>query len=363
MTTTEQQPDLHLAIDDPQPPAEQFWQRYSPHGEMPMSMAGSIALHALAIGGLAVVFWLLASWLFAPPKSVPVEPIRVEAGGGGDNRPVGAGVGSGTPTEDVPKAPQPTTPSTPPSPQVALNTVKPDDLLKLPVEPQPTTSEEGDPAPANFAKLTQIAGDKVASVPQPVAAPPAGGGRGPGDGGGTGGGRGTGVGTGRGTGNGPGDQSMGAEMDKRAKRQFRWTMAYPTALTAPQYIAQLRAMGGILAIPNHDGEMMQVTSLVPGRAKLEKGDPEKLKRLKWSPTDPQLIPSIMTALGLRIRPPMIHILMPEALEQKMVQLEEAAMKSQRRVYNEDAIERTFFEVRPAPGGGYVPILTRIEYKR
>src|SRR5262249_34263688 len=34
------------------PPDESMWQRYSPHGEAPISAAASVALHALAFGGL-----------------------------------------------------------------------------------------------------------------------------------------------------------------------------------------------------------------------------------------------------------------------------------------------------------------------
>src|SRR5262249_8975439 len=45
-TTDKQAPGPKLRV----PPEEKFWKRYSPHGEAPLSLVGSFALHALAVG-------------------------------------------------------------------------------------------------------------------------------------------------------------------------------------------------------------------------------------------------------------------------------------------------------------------------
>src|SRR5262249_18061336 len=76
------------------PPDEQFWQRYSPHGEAPLSFAGSVALHALAVGGLVLFALYLASLFSGSTRSLPAEPVRLQLGGGGGKK-TGAGVGKG----------------------------------------------------------------------------------------------------------------------------------------------------------------------------------------------------------------------------------------------------------------------------
>src|SRR3954452_4980642 len=65
------------------PPDEQFWQRYSPHGEMGISSASSLVLHVLIL--VVVVFGaLLMPWWFSSNSgSIPVETIRIAANGGG----------------------------------------------------------------------------------------------------------------------------------------------------------------------------------------------------------------------------------------------------------------------------------------
>src|SRR5262245_66353698 len=87
----------------PAPPEEQFWKRYSPHGEAPLSLTGSVALHLLTLGVMALFGVWLASLFIKPSTSLPIEPVKF-AGGGGDPRgkDVGKGVGGG-PIEDTGK--------------------------------------------------------------------------------------------------------------------------------------------------------------------------------------------------------------------------------------------------------------------
>src|SRR5829696_9137523 len=83
------------------PPQEQFWKRYSPHGEAPLSVAGSLALHLTAGGFLLLAGLFLLANFGSPRTTLPVEPVGLAPGGTG--KPAGvpgaAGV-EGRPVED-----------------------------------------------------------------------------------------------------------------------------------------------------------------------------------------------------------------------------------------------------------------------
>jgi hypothetical protein len=60
---------------------ERFWKRYSPHGELPLSGAGSFALHALIVGFLVLWAVYLAAYFSKPSRNLPVESVRLDLGG------------------------------------------------------------------------------------------------------------------------------------------------------------------------------------------------------------------------------------------------------------------------------------------
>src|SRR6516165_7572823 len=77
------------------PPEETFWKRYSPHNEAPLSGVSSTVLHVLMIllllGIIAMQNALKLDDEFRPP---PVDPVRLNLGGGGGS-PSGSGGGPG----------------------------------------------------------------------------------------------------------------------------------------------------------------------------------------------------------------------------------------------------------------------------
>ena len=83
------------------PPDEQFWVRYSPHHEFPLSSVGTVCLYAV----LAVLIWVAAKFLpllMTNSEPIPVEPIELVAGGGGgDPNGTGAERGKEQPAEDL----------------------------------------------------------------------------------------------------------------------------------------------------------------------------------------------------------------------------------------------------------------------
>src|SRR5256885_2244692 len=78
------------------PPEEQFWKRYSPHHEAPLSGVTSTILHLLAILLLLGIIWmqnmLKTDELY---NSVPVEVVKFQLPGGGGGAKDGKGVGTG----------------------------------------------------------------------------------------------------------------------------------------------------------------------------------------------------------------------------------------------------------------------------
>src|SRR5262249_43551130 len=83
------------------PPEEQFWKRYSPHQEAPLAGPGSFLIPLLAIGILVLSAFSLVRF-FRPSRSLPVDAVRLNLGGGG-GKPTGEGnaPGIGHGPEDV----------------------------------------------------------------------------------------------------------------------------------------------------------------------------------------------------------------------------------------------------------------------
>ena len=123
------------------PPEEQFWKRYSPHHELPLSATGSLTLHGLIIGLLLLAGFIAAilGWN-ATKHNAPFETVVV-SGGGGDRKGSGfdPGLGQVDPKEavqDPNKKEEPLPPVEPPRPltveerkNIVMNLPKDDNLL------------------------------------------------------------------------------------------------------------------------------------------------------------------------------------------------------------------------------------------
>src|SRR5437899_2494500 len=92
------------------PPDEQFWQRYSPHYEFPLSGVSSFALHLLVVGLAALVAMIVIPQFEKPPMEL--DEVTWDGGGGGSAEGIGTGPGSGASGEgkiEEQKLPDPTT--------------------------------------------------------------------------------------------------------------------------------------------------------------------------------------------------------------------------------------------------------------
>jgi hypothetical protein len=349
------------------PPEEQFWQRYSPHHEFQLSSAASFALHALILGLLILLGWLLFHDFDEEKKPATVDAVRIPGiigkkfgfgpgGGGGSPGGVGAAAG-GKDKTDVKTELNPDPVEKPlgntPDPTALLKEVNPR-KLEINVSPKGERTISGD---AVFGKLAQATAQAEAEVNKAL-------GRGKG-GSGSGGGKdtGTGKGTGPGKDNGPGDKDKGegggnTPEETRAKRQMRWTLIFRTQ-NGKDYRDQLIDLGAILAIPTSSGDYFVIRDLKAGRAggKVENIRETVGDRIFWTDSQPLSVQSLSGALGLNPPPPAIHAFFPQSLEQKLLKLE-----LDYRGLSEDQIDETRFRI-VRRGGTYEPQVSLQTRKR
>jgi hypothetical protein len=336
------------------PPDEQFWVRYSPHGEFPLSSVSSFALHILGFG----LVLLLGYWLIAEPA--PFEPkvdaisLLDEPGGGG-----GATDGDPNVTEHsgpsaVPVGADPKTDTNPTEPAKKFDplTVKGPDAVTTP-DPASRTIVDNT-SPTNL-EATQALFNLASKRAGPVAKPKGGGGDG------TGGGTGTGTGTGTGAGNGPG-RGHGT-LTERQKRNNRWTLHFATT-NAHDYLAQLEGIGAVLAVPTATGtieEEVQSLKLIKDLhkrpAELVPLDSESINKIHWWDEDPRSVRDMMQLLGLSLRPNRFCAFIPLTIEDELYAQETKARKGR----PEDDVLRTHFDLRKS-GSGYHPVLREILFR-
>jgi hypothetical protein len=339
------------------PPDEAFWIRYSPHHELPLSSVSSFAIHALIIGLLLLLAYPLAHLFVKPLHRPAVEAVRFESGGGGGKaHGVGGGKGVDTrPPEEAGKEISNNPDENPP----AETTRRPDlDRIKAPdfqarFDPEAIRYINQPNPPPNLGKIALL-DESVRRKIQPGKPQNAGKG-----GGGSGSGGGTGDGRGKGEGDGSGDGKGKGTLTQREKRMLRWTMLFSTN-NGPDYLAQLRGLGAILAIPvkeTAEGREYKIVRNLNSPAQLLDEDIGNIQRIYWIDDKPPAVRDIMGALGLSIRPSHFVAFMPEELENKLFELERARAGGR----PEEKINETKFRVvRTAKG--YEPQVETITFK-
>lgn len=346
------------ATQSPVPPDEQFWVRYSPHHEAPTSIGASIGLHLLIGGGLLLFGMYLANLLLKSDKNLPVEPVRLlePGGGGGKKTGKGDGPGIGDLDEDV----GPVTDTKPKPGKIdkgpklpSLNPVQADKIKQTfnkssAIFINNSTSE----SVKRWASLDEFSRKELSDGLAP------GKGRG---GAGSGGGKGSGKGKGDGSGTGEGSK---VSLTQREKRMLRWHMLF-NAENGPQYLAQLRSLGAILAVPVVEQPRPQYKVIRDLRkpAKLLNEDISQIKRIYWIDNQEQSVQDIMAALGLSLRPSRFVAFMPLELERKLYEMERYHVeKVMKRRFVEDNIDETRFRVTRTSTGGYRPVIESVSFK-
>jgi hypothetical protein len=310
------------------PPDEQFWIRYSPHGEAPLAGVGSGALHVLVFG-LLLLWGLWLAALFFPRKDapVPVEPVQfVEAGGGGT--PGGVGDNPGGPKKEGVDPGEPNGGhKTNPDENVGLKDIKKDDT---PIQfDEARYVHKGPYSMGAFDQTNKELGGLGSLGPAPGA-----GAGGPGSGGGEGAGK----GPGKGDKSGPGQTG---NLSQRDKRRLRWSMEFNTRSGA-DYLAQLHSLGAVLAIPVGPDKFEVAEDLaIPGkRVEKDRKALEELNQIWWRDQTPQSVQSLVEAMGWRgAPPPEVIAFIPLKLEKDLAEKELAFTKAE---LTEDDIFMTKF---------------------
>jgi hypothetical protein len=312
------------------PPQEKFWRRYSPHGEAPLSVASSLALH-LAVGGFLLLagFFLLANF-GSPRTTLPVESIGLDPGSGVGKR-GGDGGKAGVESKLVEDpggrddAVNPLVAAEPVAVRPALNAIEVQQIKEKydPADVRPiTTTESG----KRFARLDERIRNKLAE------------GLRRGTGGGDDGPRGK-------PGADPGPGGGKAKLDPRVRRMLRWHMAF-TATGGQEYLKQLKDLGAILAF-QAGGEKYQVVRDLRAGGKLLDENISDIKRIYWIDDKPKSVSDVLDALGVKLAavPPRFIAFMPKELEDKLFEMEKNYVTRTLRVpFNEDKIDETHFRV-------------------
>jgi hypothetical protein len=314
------------------PPDEQFWVRYSPHHEFPLSTVISVCFYVL-LGITAVVcYYVLAPLFSGKSDPIPLETVALGGAGGIPGEPGSGGDGGDkTPVEDLGDQHKLAQENKPP---VALSEMpRPDVKVEtVPVDPKDAEAvryiTNGNISAESLSKVGQ---DASAMLMKQV------GGKSAGKNSGTGGTGGTG-----------GDGGDGRLMNERQKRVLRWTMMFDTR-TGDDYRVQLLALGAILGIPGPDGQYRIIRDLKQKPARLETEDLKKINRIFWVDDRPDSIGPLAQALGIPA-PQHVVAFFPEKLEGELLRKERAFAN---RKENE-ILETRFRVVRS--GSSYQPIV-------
>jgi len=336
MTPTTKLPNP--STEDPaalEPPAEEFWHKYSPHYEFPISNVASIAIHVLAVG--LIIF--ITTRLMDPEKKAPV-PIR---GMLVKNEPQGGlagekGGGGGDPMEAKEAEPM-------------------DPLRKLPevelsreiVAASAWIPELKDNAEAlkqvvqspNFDKLRDLNEDIKKRFAQGI-----GGTKGKGAETGTGMGE---AGKGSGGTGGPGDATTSGS------RSLRWTIVFKTS-SGEDYLKQLAAFEAKVAIPEppdwKKNRLFEDITMPNAGKPLSSTD--DLPDMMFKDEDKVSAAKIARALGLTYSPPWFIAFFPKSMENKM-----SDMEKDYRKLKEDQIYSTTFRVVERDGKYEIKVTEQI----
>jgi hypothetical protein len=333
------------------PPEEQFWQRYSPNNEFPLSSVGSITIY-LIIGVLLVA--CIKMKLFdteRPPLDVDAVEMDFTDIGGGGGDPEGMSGGVGQTMPDKISGVAKVNDNLPPLPALNLPKPKLDDSKLADLIPR---DDQQDGAVANYTESMGRLADLEKEMQDKLL-------RSLGKGGsGSGGGKGGGVGTGTGDGKGPGSR---APLDERQKRVLRWNMVFDTR-NGEDYRLQLQSLGAILAVPTAataaDGSVQYLVirdlrGPLSRQKQPEVEDLRGIKRIFWVDNRPESVGPLAQALGLGNPPPLVVAFFPVELEDKLAQLEKNFAQSRGKAI--PTIRETRFRiVLNGRTGKYEPML-------
>ncbi|MFL5340836.1 MAG: hypothetical protein ACJ8F7_11870 [Gemmataceae bacterium] len=301
------------------PPADTFFTRYSPNGEVFISPMSSMVIHGLLLG-----FILLGvlGWLNKAPETEEIEPILIgdgtPGGGGGNVSGFGDAPGNLTKKDDVTeevkddKTVKPDVPENDPSVKTPTAPTLDDETVKV---PKPKKQDTGIKIPG------ALEGN-------------AGKGKG---GGGRGGGKGEGIGLGN------GDKWGLGPLNKRGRRVLRWEMVFRTD-SSSAYLNYLNQLQAYVGFPDQSGtRLMVVRNLADRPAKWEFEEVGAQNRIWWTDDREDSARGVAELLQMPIVPREMKAFMPKSIEDELVRVEMEYAKKY-GVTKEEDIANTQFNV-------------------
>ncbi len=327
------------------PPADTFWQRYSPHHEFPLSCTISTTVYGLILG---LMIFAGLGWLFFGSDEVGRPPsmdvVQLPHGTGLEGMGAEPGVPGATPREGKTEAvPQPLNPN---KTEIPPTDVKLADV-KAPVIDVPTV-QVGETADANlFAELVQEADQVVKQAMKLPPAPPLAAKAGQGGKGGAGGGPGLGT-KGQGTGIGGG----GRQLSRQEIYALRWK--FDLSGNPREHADKLAKVGFIVAIADQRNNFFVVRDL---KRRPAQGGYENLEKYRDAVKYFNVLPQSVQGLGQELRLPFVPrfvvFFLPKSMEEKMAAEEARHAQSQGR----KEITETEFDFRLV-NGVYEPVVIR-----
>jgi len=322
------------------PPAEQFWKKYSPHYELPISTVATGAFHLLVVATIIIIATLLMKPVEKPP--VPVRSITLtDAPSGSLNGSPGSGGGDekAEVTDERPEEP--------------VRNIPKADLERVMVAASQWVPELKDNQDAlkamvespNFKKLDGLNEDLKKRIAKGFGNP-----NGSGDNAGKGN---TGeAGTGSGGKGGPDATSSGS-------RSSRWIITFKTN-SGPDYLRQLSAFGAKIVVeepPDWKRNRIfdDLINTNPGRL-LGAGD--ALPEMSFVDDNKASVKRVAETLGVNFVPPRFIAFFPKDVE---VQL--AAKETAFRNRKEDQIYSTTFSVVERDGKYEIKVTDQVAKRK
>lgn len=318
------------------PPDEQFWEKYSPHYEFPLSSVGSVALHV----GVLVLIGLLLWAAMRPSDKVPVPMVAMTVSSGDDDGGPGKmGSGGGDPQEAVDPTARPMLPSVPDADLRKVEEEIQPFLPKVPSVEEGLRPEDLDAVP-KIARLTE---DLRKQLQQ-----------------GAGSKKGTGKEPGTGNSDQPGDGSNTAGDAKSSQnRAVRWELIFKTA-NGKDYVAQLAAMKATLVIPQPADwtTLKSYTNIGGGSPTVGAFNRDELPGLYFIDDAADSAAKVAEAIGLTFSPPRFIAFFPKEVEEEL-----AAKEREHRGRKESEIFSTTFKILIREGKYTIQVTDQKPVKR
>lgn len=334
-----QKPDPQIEGDPLpyEPPEENFWQRYTWHGELPIAAFATIALHVVGLVILIGIWHLQTKQKKeAELTPVPTRGMKIAEGERGGQE-GGPGGGSSEPKKEITE-----------EKPVEQRQIPAAELKKELVSASNWTPEMDQKA---LETIVQSPGyDKLNKLNDDLKRAIAGGFKGNS-------GKGNGSGMGDGNGPGPGGKTGNGDASTSGNRSVRWVILFRTN-SGKDYLEQLSAFKAKIVVPEPPNWKTNILFENPLDPKGKPLGNEDLPKMYFVDEDKQSASKVSRALGLEFDPPNFIAFFPKDVEEDL-----AAKERAYRGRQEHQIYSTTFRVLQQNGKLVITVTDQIANKK